>query len=977
MAVHLKKRAYEEFSHVIQENIKPKDKTLKLSKVASVPDIIKFKLAGKPSDRVLILLVRFSKKLPVPLASAHECIKILFKRYSNEDNTDVRVKILWLLESLCLTVGYDFTQTLQDLVVLLNKESSGKVLVQLWNTVISLSEKIDCPEIHQKLISVAYNNLCDTRHKIRCVCLKAIGTFESNKLELNKDVESTSTHKNLHNIVSNYFTDPDPRVRCSALSALILMHHRGQILELSAYDQACKAMCDDYEEVRLIASQLVWIISHIYPENKVPAPYTDEEIRLVDDSFAKICNLMNDSSGKVRTEAAKLLGSMHRVSDSFVFQTLHKKLMSDLKRKKSLNEQAKEGLLDEFSTGKKWGEDVTSRDLNIETTTLMNSGACGAFVHGLEDEMMEVRSTSVDSLTELASQRSNRAFAQAVVDFLVDCLNDEIEAVRLNAVNSIHKIVDQVVIMEDQLDNVHFAMEDACPEIRRGIHELLSSCRLVSKACLYDTVMMLLKNLNKYPQDRVSIWKTQKMLGEHHAELTYLLTSQLLSCHPYFDSSEPQMDDPNYIAVLILVFNAAKTCPQMNQLFPEHVTRHYQYLSDSIPDLVPPGIRMVTFTSGLDVGDIQQPDSDTSSKSKQFLVNVLQRINSLQVQDTTQQKLILKSAIDDLTNISKFAPKFSSTADCMADFLQAQLLLYKSVDQKDWSNFGRTDSRNMLKQVAEQIIELTYKLQYLYIGLSCHEIAHILQLRFKGQVLLFVLEAKERKELRTNGKFSEEPSAKWRNGEDLRKSCEELSFRMQRLYDYIKEHKLLSSCCDSFTKTCFNELLNKLGSIKPSLLVKFFQPLLSNYSVSDVKLNNTVQKARVKILHPVSCNDSLITFRAGLSVPLLFDAIVENIIDPIHNLRIQVTYADSTIQYFLLQTHDIRTISTFKHHITTTIQLCHVKWSDICLVDVALVRVVNEDLGHHNLTEDIESQRCVSERVIVIGDTISLSVQTK
>ena len=53
------------------------------------------------------------------------------------------------------------------------------------------------------------------------------------------------------------------------------------------------------------------------------------------------------------------------------------------------------------------------------------------------------------------------------------------------------------------------------------------------------------------------------------------------------------------------------------------------------------------------------------------------------------------------------------------------------------------------------------------------------------------------------------------------------------------------------------------------------------------------------------------------------------------------------------------------------------KWSDICLVDVALVRVVNEDLGHHNLTEDTESQRCVSERVIVIGDTISLSVQTK
>jgi len=33
------------------------------------------------------------------------------------------------------------------------------------------------------------------------------------------------------------------------------------------------------------------------------------------------------------------------------------------------------------------------------------------------------------------------------------------------------------------------------------------SNRLMSKQCLYSTVMMLLKNLNKYPQDRISIWK--------------------------------------------------------------------------------------------------------------------------------------------------------------------------------------------------------------------------------------------------------------------------------------------------------------------------------------------------------------------------------------------------------------------------------------------------------------------------------------
>ena len=46
------------------------------------------------------------------------------------------------------------------------------------------------------------------------------------------------------------------------------------------------------------------------------------------------------------------------------------------------------------------------------------------------------------------------------------------------------------------------------------------------------------------------------------------------------------------ISILILVFNAAQFCPKMAQLFPEHVIRHYQYLRDSIPGLVPQHIKV-------------------------------------------------------------------------------------------------------------------------------------------------------------------------------------------------------------------------------------------------------------------------------------------------------------------------------------------------------------------------------------------------
>ena len=58
---------------------------------------------------------------------------------------------------------------------------------------------------------------------------------------------------------------------------------------------------------------------------------SDEQIRLIDDAFAKICSLMNDLSVNVRIEASNILGNFKNVSPDFLEQTLDKKLMSNLK----------------------------------------------------------------------------------------------------------------------------------------------------------------------------------------------------------------------------------------------------------------------------------------------------------------------------------------------------------------------------------------------------------------------------------------------------------------------------------------------------------------------------------------------------------------------------------------------------------------------------------------------------------------------
>ena len=61
-----------------------------------------------------------------------------------------------------------------------------------------------------------------------------------------------------------------------------------------------------------------------------------------------------------------------------------------------------------------------------------------------------MRNAAIDSLCELATQSSS--FANQSQDFLVDMFNDEIEGVRLNAINSIRKIAHHISLREDQLE---------------------------------------------------------------------------------------------------------------------------------------------------------------------------------------------------------------------------------------------------------------------------------------------------------------------------------------------------------------------------------------------------------------------------------------------------------------------------------------------------------------------------------------------
>lgn len=106
----------------------------------------------------------------------------------------------------------------------------------------------------------------------------------------------------------------------------------------------------------------------------------------------------------------------------------------------------------EWASGKKWGDDAPRELIDADSISLMSSGACGAFVHGLEDEYLEVRSAAVLSLCLLSL--NNPDFANLSLDFLVDMFNDEIEDVRLKAIDCLRRISEHIILRDDQLETI-------------------------------------------------------------------------------------------------------------------------------------------------------------------------------------------------------------------------------------------------------------------------------------------------------------------------------------------------------------------------------------------------------------------------------------------------------------------------------------------------------------------------------------------
>ncbi|XP_024133357.1 integrator complex subunit 4 isoform X1 [Oryzias melastigma] len=950
MAAHLKKRVYEEFSKVVQiPHEEAPAKKLRLSKPSKSAALHIDLCKATNSTDALQYLLQFARK-PVEAESVEGVIRILLEHYYKENDNSVRLKIASLLGLLSKTRGFSPDCIFDDAINTLSNENSHQVLAQLLDTLLVIGTQLpESPAVRLRLTEVAYKHLSDTHFGVRNKCLQLLGGLGVVDAPLGKDSEGPSSSsagavREVQTIISDYFSDQDPRVRTAALKAMLQLHERGMKIHQIIYEQACRLLSDDYEQVRSAAVQMVWVLSQLYPESIVPIPSSNEEIRLVDDAFGKISHMVSDGSWMVRVQAAKTLGSMLQVSPHFLEQTLDKKLMSDLRRKRTAHERAKELFASgEFSSGRKWADDAPKEKLDTNTVSLIASGACGAFVHGLEDEMFEVRIAAVEALCQLA--RSSPSFAEKCLDFLVDMFNDEIEEVRLQSIHVLREISTHITLREDQLDTVLAVLEDSSRDIREALHELLCYTNVSTKECIQLALLELLKNLNKYPTDRNSVWKCLKFLGSRHPTLVLPLVPELLSTHPYFDTPEPDMDDPAYIAVLVLVFNAAKSCPTMPALFSDHTFRHYAYLRDSLSHLVPPlrlpGRKQVYSLDSVDSG----AGSGSVESAQVFLQQSLHRVSTIQNLETPGAQDLLDFTIRDLQRLGELQTELAGAADFCATFLRCQLLLMKALQDKLWN----TAVPLCLKQnvtataAAQQIVEETYKLEFLYSGLESRQVATIHHVRLQAKALQLILTA------RTRQGSAQPPHTHTNTHTVITRGIKPLSSFL-RVDPLVSSEKFLQEVesfqrqflselphlQDSFVEKLL-ELMPRLSSCKPVELVKILQATLRQSGLPQLRLPERVHRATATILEPTGESDNPLRFTTGLVLALDIDATLEHVQNPQNTVKVQVLYPDGQSHVIHPKPADFRKPGPDRHRLITQVYLSHSAWTEPSQIEVRLL----------------------------------------
>ncbi|KAG0004070.1 Integrator complex subunit 4 [Entomortierella chlamydospora] len=539
-----------------------------------------------------------------------------------EDDKGVKILLIQVLQTTVEATAMDGRSIVEHLLNQLQADST-EVRVQVYDAISYIIKIGKLPQntvsdinTLRALMTMSIDELRDRHHRVRSAVLQLVAQLapllrtSDFPAEFAENRQQGYSPNDIQLIVSNYVTDPEPRVRKTACKTLLELHGKGFKLALVMYDVAIQALLDDYQEVRMEGLDLIYILSGLYPEMTVQSPFATQlqATRLVDDAFIRICDMVNDSSMTVRAKACSRLGQFKSVDYKFLSQTFSKQIMARLKVDVAPKNLAAGPAQKQAQRAKLIATPEGDQDVAAQQVRLLDSGACGAFVHGLEDEYQDVRNAAIDSIRELCL--SNPEFSLLALDYMVgkyfllqristteleetlalticfspapDMFMDEIDYVRLNALTSLCKIGGKAPITFDteQLQIALGVLEDADRDVRESTHRMLEVVTMATSDGMTSFLASLESNMKRFPEDQLSIYQCIRAVARRHGAFVESMVPEMLNLDMKFLPIEQNVEDMLYGGHLILIFNAAITNPRILQMLPKYSYRHYTYLRD-------------------------------------------------------------------------------------------------------------------------------------------------------------------------------------------------------------------------------------------------------------------------------------------------------------------------------------------------------------------------------------------------------------
>lgn len=355
--------------------------------------------------------------------------------------------------------------------------------------------------------------------------------------------------------------------------------------------------------------------------------------------------------------------------------------------------------------------------------------------------------------------------------------------------------------------------------------------------------------------------------------------------------------------------------PPMLTLFNETTIKHYGYLRNTMPNLVP----------HLPVGGQELERNITGSSemmgSFQFLETLLHNIRSAYGAPRARRAL-LAAAQENLGRLATIDPSLSGTAHFTATFLGAQLAI--EILQESIASKSGQQSRLPSKEFQNQLIKKCLKLQNIFSGLTLDDWLLVKQVCLRATALHIVIIVKDR-------------------SQSALAPCQLFLHIASDISNFLQDNPSLTP--DEFTATVLTQLAS-LSDPKPGRVYREIFPFIQVAApVATPKINPNIKICTAEIFEPCTSNasDNIIKVTAGLIASLPLVARVENLPESQRqDLRVRIKYPDQNTHFIVPRLADLKRVLTEdgveenNWKLRTNVLLSHGIWTEAAQVEISL-----------------------------------------